>query len=82
MADDTRPGPKPKVSDQELLSIIRESDDPVVTATEIAEQIEIGRRSTYDRLVKLEERGEVRSKKVGGRTTVWWAPGHTATNPR
>lgn len=71
------PGRKPRVSDEELLAIFRDSDDPVLIAKEVAENVAIGRRAVYDRLGKLEEQGLLESKKLGGRTTVWWLPGHT-----
>ena len=76
---DKRPGRKPRVSNEEIIDIFKQSEDPVLTASELAEQIPITRRSTYDRLVSLEEDGILHSKKVGGRTTIWWLPGHTAT---
>lgn len=80
VTDESRRGPKPKVSDEELLAVFEESDDPVLTASEIAEYVSIERRSVYDRLRKLKEAGVLESKKVGGRTTVWWYPGYTETN--
>ena len=79
MGDEQSRGPQPQVSDGELLEIFREAEDPALTATEVAGQVSIARRSVYDRLKKLEDSGELRSKKVGGRTTVWWYPGHTDT---
>lgn len=79
VSDESRRGPKPQVSDEELLSIFEESCDPVLTASEVAEHVSIERRSVYDRLRKLEEDRVLESKKVGGRTTVWWYPGYTMT---
>lgn len=79
MGGDSKPGPDPSVSDEAILSIFIESSDPVLTATEAAEQIPLTRRGLYNRLKNLEKEGEIRSKKVGGRTTVWWVPGHTST---
>lgn len=73
MADDT-PGPDPQVTDEEILDVFQASHDPVLTASEVAEEVTIERRTVYDRLVKLEAQNRVKSKKVGGRTTVWWIP--------
>lgn len=81
MGDEQSRGPKPQVSNEELLEIFRESKDPVLTASEVAQHVSIKRRSVYDRLRNLEDSGELKSKKVGGRTTVWWLPGHTQTQP-
>lgn len=73
-------GPNQRVSDVEILEIFRESEDPVLTATEVANHLPIQRRSVYERLVRFEGRGILKSKKVGGRTTVWWYPGYTSTD--
>lgn len=80
VSDESKRGPKPQVSDDELLMVFEESADPVLTASEVAEHVSIQRRSVYDRLQKLQKSGELQSKKVGGRTTVWWYPGHTDTS--
>ena len=74
------PGRKPTVSDDEILAIFRNSSDPVLTTPEIADQISISRRGSFDRLRTLEENGVLQSKKVGGRRTVWWYPEHTSTS--
>lgn len=79
MGEEKKRGPKPRVSDEEILQIFRQSVDPVLTASEVAANLPIKRRSVYDRLVQLEEAETLESKKVGGRTTVWWLPGHTST---
>lgn len=79
MGDESKPGPDPTVSDEEILSVFIEASDPVLTATEAAEQLPLTRRGLYNRLVQLEDAEQIHSKKVGGRTTVWWVPGHTTT---
>lgn len=76
--DDGR-GPKPQVSDDEILQIFKDVEDPFLTASEVADELPIGRRGVYDRLKGLEETGMLKSKKVGGRTTGWWYPGYTST---
>ena len=72
-------GPKPRVTDEEILTIFRDADDPFLTASEVAAELPIKRRGVYDRLTRLEQEGILRSKKVGGRTTGWWYPGYTTT---
>ncbi|WP_440006214.1 PAS domain S-box protein [Halomicrococcus sp. SG-WS-1] len=42
------------------------------TASEIADELECTRRTAYNKLDELDERGDVRSKKVGARSRVWW----------
>ena len=78
MGDDG-PGRPPEVTDDEILTVFDTAATPVLTAPEVAEQLPIERRGLLARLDDLEERGFLRSKKTGGRSTVWWYPGHTAT---
>lgn len=77
--DSDGPGRKPTVSDEEILAVFENAEDPVLKAGEVADQLPIGRRAVYDRLRELEERGTLRSKKTGARSAVWWYPGHTET---
>lgn len=72
MSQDTSSGRKPRASDEDILSVLRNADDPVLSTAEIADQLPIKRRSTLDRLRGLEEQGLVQSKQIGGRNTVWW----------
>jgi len=75
------PGRPPKVTDEEILGTFKSTNDPILTASEVAEQLTVGRRGILTRLEKLEERGYLQSKKIGGRSTAWWYPGHTSTKP-
>ncbi|WP_255171403.1 bacterio-opsin activator domain-containing protein [Natrononativus amylolyticus] len=43
-----------------------------LTTTEVAADLDLGRRSTYERLERLVERGELETKKVGSSARVWW----------
>ena len=71
-----KPGPAPSVSPEEVLGVFDARDDPSepLTAPEVADALNVSRRTIYDRLEALRERGEVTSKKVGGRSRVWWVP--------
>ncbi|MCD2200800.1 winged helix-turn-helix transcriptional regulator [Halobacterium sp. KA-4] len=75
------PGRPPDVSDKEILQVFEQSGDPVLTASEVADQLDIGRRGLLSRLDQLESEGFLKSKKVGSRSTVWWYPGNTSTKP-
>jgi predicted ArsR family transcriptional regulator len=44
------------------------------TASEVAEQLGVVRRTAYNKLATLEEQGKLKKKKVGGRAVVWWRP--------
>jgi len=74
-------GRNPRVTDRELLAVFRESDDPVLSTSEVADAVPIQRRATLSRLRSLEEQGELESKQIGGRNTVWWL-GVTASEDR
>jgi hypothetical protein len=74
MTEKGKPGPKPSVTDDELLQLFREAVDPVLSTAEVAEQVPLARRSVYDRLNALREEGRLDGKQIGGRNTVWWLP--------
>ncbi len=67
------PGRKPTVSDEEILEVFQRASDPVLTTKEVAEEIGIGRRGTFDRLRKLTNNGSIEMKKVGETGAVWWS---------
>ena len=59
-------------SDVRYLRAIIESGDPVVTATELADEVGVSQQAAYSKLADMKDRGLVRSKKVGARARVWW----------
>ncbi|QSX00732.1 winged helix-turn-helix domain-containing protein [Haloterrigena alkaliphila] len=65
-------GRNTRVPDEDILSVLRESDDPVLSTAEVADRLPIERRSTLNRLRALEEQEFVESKQIGGRNTIWW----------
>jgi predicted ArsR family transcriptional regulator len=69
-------GPAPRVTPEDVLEVFRARRDPrePLTAPEIADVVNCSRRTVLDRLHDLEEHGRVKSKKVGGRSRVWWLP--------
>lgn len=66
-------GRKPRVTDEDLLDVFRETSDPVLSTAEVADALPIKRRGTLNRLRALEAEGELDSKQIGGRNTVWWS---------
>ena len=58
---------------RETLALFEGSGEPRTT-TEVADQLDIGRRSTYERLDRLVDHGCLETKKVGGNGRVWWQP--------
>ncbi|WP_424017883.1 hypothetical protein ACOZ4N_18740 [Halorientalis pallida] len=63
--------PAQKARDENILGVFEGTDDPVLTTSEVAEELPIGKRATLNRLEDLVDRDELNSKDVGvGR--VWW----------
>ncbi len=54
----------------------REDYAEPLTATEVADELECSRRTALNKLHELESETEITSKKVGGRSRVWWIPVH------
>lgn len=70
-SDDYPQAPAQKARDENIVSVFEATDDPVLTTSEVADDLPIGKRATLNRLENLVERGELDSKDVGvGR--VWW----------
>lgn len=70
------PGSTRSVSPEDVLAVFDDRDDAAepLTAPEVAEALGASRRTVFNRLDELRERGELASKKVGGRARVWWVP--------
>ncbi|PSQ47027.1 hypothetical protein BRD19_10630 [Halobacteriales archaeon SW_7_65_23] len=58
---------------RETLTLFDEGGEPLTT-TEVADLVDVGRRSTYERLETLVEHNRLRTKKVGANARVWWRP--------
>jgi len=76
MGNDTTPGRKPRVTDDEILQLFRDTSDPVLSTAEVTEQLSIKRSGSYKRLSSLRDDGQLTGKDIGGRNTVWWIPGN------
>lgn len=60
-----------RVSDEEILQRFVDGDDPVYSASQIADGLEIGTAATDRRLREFQEQGWVDSKKIGP-SRAWW----------
>ncbi|MFB6184707.1 MAG: bacterio-opsin activator domain-containing protein [Haloarculaceae archaeon] len=58
---------------EETLAVFEATGTPWTT-TEVADRLNLGRRSTYQRLDRLVERDRLETKKVGASGRVWWRP--------
>ena len=52
----------------------REDYAEPLTASEVADALGCSRRTALNKLHDLEDETDVTSKKVGGRSRVWWIP--------
>lgn len=69
-------GRYPKVTPEDVLETFVDRDDRAepLTAPELSEELNCSRRTALNKLHTLEDAGDVASKKVGGRSRVWWVP--------
>lgn len=71
-----KPGPDPETTTEAVLQIYSQLSDPCMplTAQEVADELDCSRRTALRRLKDLEKADKIKSKKVGGRSRVWWNP--------
>jgi len=62
-----------KISEQDILKVFEESDEPFLTATEVAAELPVSRQAVNYRLDKMHEKGLVGKKKTGASSVGWWA---------
>lgn len=63
-----------KFMKEEVISIMEGSEPPFLTLVEIADQVEVTKKTVHERLKELENEGRVHRKKVGARAVIWWLP--------
>ena len=61
------------ISPERVLEVLREEDDPVLTAKEVGERLGCTSEAARQRLHELQDSGDIESKQVGARAVVWWA---------
>jgi transcription initiation factor IIE alpha subunit len=66
---------KQTVTDEEITAVMRKSQDPAFTTSELAERLEMSTEGVRRRLNKLREDGRVHRKKPSSRTVIWWIDG-------
>ena len=60
-----------QVTLESVMSVFENTDLPVLTASEIADELDCSRPSAYNKLEELVDRGELHKKKVGARAVVY-----------
>ncbi len=69
---DTRGQFAEETTDDDILTAMRESEFPAVTARWVADTLDIERPSAHRRLEALHEDGEVERGKLSPRVVIWW----------
>ncbi|KZX48375.1 hypothetical protein [Haloarcula sp. K1] len=64
-------GRKPDVTDEEIIAVLAQATDPVLSTNEVAEQIPIKSNATQIRLKELRSEDRINGKQAG-RSWVWW----------
>ncbi|MDY6765280.1 MAG: HTH domain-containing protein [Halobacteria archaeon] len=62
-----------EVTEEDILKIFEEADEPFLTAKEIAKELPITREGVLKRLEKMRDKNLVGKKKTGARAVAWWA---------
>jgi len=74
----SEPGREVEYTVEDVTDVFTERTDYAepLTASEVADVLGCSRRTALNKLHELQETTEVTSKKVGGRSRVWWIPVH------
>ncbi|MFB6162029.1 MAG: hypothetical protein ABEJ86_01115 [Halococcoides sp.] len=70
------PGRDVEYTESAVIDVFKNREDYAepLTASEVAETLGCSRRTALNKLHALEDSTDVTSKKVGGRSRVWWIP--------
>lgn len=68
MTDDSTP----ELNYGNIITLFRETEDPVLTAPEVADKFNVSTQAANYRLKKLVEREKLERKQVGGAAVVYW----------
>ena len=73
---DQQGGQSDRVPLEAVLELFEERDDRgrPLTASDIIEAVGCSRRTAHNKLNALVDEGELRTRKVGSRSRVWWVP--------
>jgi Fic family protein len=70
------PGREMQYTKSDVIDVFQDREDfaEPLTASEVANALGCSRRTALNRFHDLQESTNVTSKKVGGRSRVWWIP--------
>jgi hypothetical protein len=78
----TRPGPEmSEPHHEDVLQFVSENSKPWVSTLDVAEEFDsVQRRTVFNRLQDLADRGGLRKDSLGGNCSVWYVPGAYETS--
>jgi predicted transcriptional regulator len=56
----------------DVLSAMDSLEDPFVTTTEIADELDVESQTVLQRMHELHDEGQIKRKDVGANAVVWW----------
>ena len=73
-----------RISPDRVLEVFNELEDSArpLTSSDVADELEIARRTALNKLNALVERGDLETRKVGARGRVWWVPHRQETDAK
>ncbi|PSQ57417.1 response regulator of citrate/malate metabolism [Halobacteriales archaeon SW_8_68_21] len=60
------------LTDDNVLAVLRDAEDPVLSAKEVSERMDCSAEAARQRLHDLKDSGMVKTKTVGARARIWW----------
>ncbi len=60
-----------QVTPESVLTVFEDAELPVLTATEVAEELDCSRPASYTKLEELVRREAIQKKKIGARAVVY-----------
>ena len=60
-----------RVPDETIIGVFEDAEDPFLSTTEVADELDYSQPGIRDRLFSLHEEGVLETKKTGG-TRIWW----------
>jgi len=70
------PGRETEFTEEAVIEVFKSREDYAepLTATGVADRLDCSRRTALNKLHALQDDTGITSKKVGGRSRVWWIP--------
>ena len=57
---------------EDVITVLQESESPVVTAKEVGEELECSAEAARQKLLELQDQNTVARRQVGAGAVVWW----------